>query len=72
MPATMKELGIDQWPVAERLALLEGIWESIAASPEGLPLTEEQQRELDRRLADLDATPQNVLTWEQIRPTPRR
>jgi putative addiction module component (TIGR02574 family) len=67
MPPTMKELGIDRLPVADRLALLEEIWDSIAAAPEELPLTESQKQLLDRRLADLNANPDNVLTWEEIK-----
>jgi putative addiction module component (TIGR02574 family) len=63
----MKDFGIDRLSVADRLALLEEIWESIAATPEELPLTEEQKRLLDRRLAELDANPENVLSWEEIK-----
>ena len=36
--------------VEERLALLEYLWESIVDHPEAVPLTDEQRRELDRRL----------------------
>jgi putative addiction module component (TIGR02574 family) len=66
MAPTMKDLGIDQLSVAERLALVQEIWDSIAAAPEGVPLIESQKGELDRRLADLDANRDNVLTWEEI------
>jgi putative addiction module component (TIGR02574 family) len=67
MPATMKELGIDRLSVEDRLTLVQEIWDSIAASPKPLPLTEDQKRLLDRRLADLDANPSNILTWEEIK-----
>lgn len=67
MPPTMKELGIDQLPVSDRLALMHEIWDSIAATPEDVPLAQEQRQVLDRRLAELDADPDNVLTWEQIK-----
>ena len=36
-------------PVAERMRLVEAIWDSISAAPESLPLTEWQREELDRR-----------------------
>jgi putative addiction module component (TIGR02574 family) len=36
-------------------------------SQEHAPLSEEQKQELDRRLADLDTDPDNVLTWEEIK-----
>jgi putative addiction module component (TIGR02574 family) len=62
----MKDLGIDQLSVADRLVLVMEIWDSIAANPEALPFTEDQKRLLDRRLADLDANPTNVVTWEEM------
>ena len=53
--------------VAERIEIVEAIWDSIAASPESLPVTEAQKRELDRRLAEYRATPEAGRTWEEIR-----
>ena len=38
--------------VAERIQLVEDIWDSIAADPERLPLPAEQAAGLDRRLDD--------------------
>jgi putative addiction module component (TIGR02574 family) len=37
-------------PVAERIKLVEDLWDSIAADQGGLPLTADQKVELDRRL----------------------
>ena len=39
-----------QLSIAERVHLAEQIWDSIAAQPEMLPVTEAQRAELDRRL----------------------
>lgn len=36
--------------VAERLQLIEELWDSVADAPEVAPLTEAQAQELDRRL----------------------
>jgi putative addiction module component (TIGR02574 family) len=66
MSPTLKTLGIDQLSVEERLALVEEIWASIAADVELSPLTEEQQREVDRRLAAHRANPQAAIPWEQV------
>lgn len=66
MAPTMKDLGIDRLSVPDRITLVQEIWDSIAADPESVPLTERLKLELDRRLADLDANPDNVLTWEEI------
>ena len=53
--------------IDERLALVEAIWDSIAAKPEQLPLTEAQMLELDRRLAAHKANPKDVIPWETIK-----
>jgi putative addiction module component (TIGR02574 family) len=63
----MKTLGIDRLSVAERIALVQEIWDSIAAEDAAPDLTDAQRRELDRRIAELDADPNNVLTWEEIK-----
>lgn len=53
--------------VAERIQLVEDIWDSISASPEMLPVTAAQKKELDRRLADYRANPTAGRSWEEIR-----
>lgn len=53
--------------IDERIALVQAIWDSIAAETDPIHLTEPQKRELDRRIAELDANPRNVLTWEEIK-----
>lgn len=67
MAPTIQELGIDRLPIADRLALLDEIWNSIAAAPEQLPVTEEQKHTIDRRIAQLEANPKDVLTWDDIK-----
>ncbi len=67
MAVTMKSLGIDQLSVADRIALVQEIWDSIAATPEEVPLTEAQKQEFDRRLADLETNLESVLTWQEIK-----
>lgn len=37
-------------PSAERLALIEKLWDSLAATPEAIAVPEAHLRELDRRL----------------------
>ena len=44
-------------PAAERAELAVALWDSLDDLPEGLPLTEEQRTELDRRLAAHNADP---------------
>ncbi|WP_236234920.1 addiction module protein, partial [Pseudomonas tohonis] len=45
-------------PPAERIQLAEDLWDSVAAHPENLPpLTDEERREIDQRLAWPPTTP---------------
>lgn len=54
-------------PVAERLRLVEEIWESILASPDALPLPESHRLELDRRLKLHREDPEAAEPWEVVR-----
>jgi len=67
MAARMKSLGIDRLSIGERLALVHEIWDSIASFPQKIPLTETQKRDFDRRIAELEANPENVFTWKEIK-----
>ena len=57
---------------AERLRLLEQVWESFCAAPETLPLSGAQRRELDRRVAELDAGTMPVRPWDEVHEEIRR
>ena len=63
--ATLAE--IESLSIEERLALVEAIWDSIAAESENLPLTDAQRQELERRLVDDEANPDDVVSWEEVR-----
>lgn len=59
--------GITGMSIDDRIRLVEGIWDSIAAEQDQLPLTEAQKRELERRLADHAANPDEVVPWEEVK-----
>ncbi len=63
MRVSLKSLGIERLSIAERLLLVEELWDSIAADT---PLTDAQRAELDRRLADHEANPDDVVSWEEV------
>ena len=67
MAATVKSLGIDRLAVEERLALVEEIWDGIAAESGAVPLTDAQRVELERRYADDDSNPDGVTPWDQVK-----
>jgi putative addiction module component (TIGR02574 family) len=64
---TLEALGIDRLSVAERIALVQAIWDSIAAEPDAAPLTDAQRQELERRANDDDANPDDTVPWEQAK-----
>ncbi|MFO0844778.1 MAG: addiction module protein [Gemmataceae bacterium] len=67
MTPTLQSLGIDRMSVEDRIALATAIWESIASEPHPPLLTEAQRQELERRLADHAANPEDVVPWEQVK-----
>ena len=56
-----------QLSAAERLELVEELWDSIADEDQALELTSEQREDLDRRLAEADADPTGGSPWEEVR-----
>ena len=54
-----------QLPMDERLKLVEDIWDSIAATPEVVPVPDWHRAELDRRLER--ASPGPGLSWDDVR-----
>lgn len=47
-------------PAAERLRIVEAIWDSIAAEPERIPVTDAQRREIEERLAEYRRDPETL------------
>lgn len=58
----LPKLDVDALTPAERLLLIEQLWDSL--DEEDVPLTEAQQAELARRIADLEANPADQMSWE--------
>lgn len=61
MSVSVKTLSIDRLDVDERLALVEEMWATICADAMAFPLTDVQRAELDRRVADDDAFPDDMV-----------
>jgi putative addiction module component (TIGR02574 family) len=53
-------------PLAERLQLVEDLWDSIAADQAGVPLQEWQARELRERAARFDAGEETLHSWDEV------
>ncbi len=66
MSPTVQSLGIDRLSREQRIALVQEIWDTIAAEATPPMLTEPQRRELQRRVAEDETNPDDVVPWEQV------
>jgi putative addiction module component (TIGR02574 family) len=52
---------------AEKLQLVEDLWDDLASTSEKVPVHEWQKEELARRKQNLQDNPSSGLTWEEIK-----
>ncbi len=52
---------------AEKLQLVEDLWDDLAAGPDALPVHQWQKEELARRKSNLMNNPASGLSWEQVK-----
>jgi putative addiction module component (TIGR02574 family) len=57
---------------AEKLQLVEDLWDDLASNPEDVPVHEWQKEELVRRKANLTRHPASGLAWEEVKRRARR
>ncbi len=53
--------------IDEQIELVEAIWDGIVSRGTAPSLTEAQKAELDRRLADHLANPDDVVPWSEVK-----
>lgn len=58
---------IQSLSVADRLRLLEEIWDSLVETPDAVPVTEAQRRELERRRRAHARNPSATKSWARVR-----
>jgi len=56
---------------AEKLQLVEDLWDDLAAAPEAVPVYEWQKQELTRRRLNLQKNPGSGLHWEAVKRSAR-
>ncbi|MDX6558940.1 MAG: hypothetical protein QOF72_1989 [Blastocatellia bacterium] len=54
-------------PLAERIEIVEALWESITQEGYEPPVTSEQAAEIDRRVEAHRRNPNDVVSWESIK-----
>jgi putative addiction module component (TIGR02574 family) len=52
---------------AEKLQLVEDLWDDLAASPDDVPVHEWQKLELARRKENLQSNPSSGASWEDVK-----
>jgi putative addiction module component (TIGR02574 family) len=52
---------------AEKLQLVQDLWDDLAANPANVPVEDWQIEELDRRKANLERNPASTLTWDEVK-----
>ncbi|MGH8278027.1 MAG: addiction module protein [Gammaproteobacteria bacterium] len=62
---------VRQLSMEDQLALVEALWDEIAKRDAAPPLTATQKTELDRRLADHEAHPDDVVSWNEVKASAR-
>ena len=67
MTVSMKAFGLDQLTPAERIVLVEELWESITIVPESVPVTDAQREDLQRRLDAFRDDPKAGSTWADVK-----
>lgn len=58
---------VRQLSVQDQLELVEALWESIAKRNAVPGPTDAQKTELDRRLAEHEASPDDVVSWSEVK-----
>lgn len=58
---------LDQLSTSERLQLVQDLWDSIAAEPESVPVTEAQKEELERRLSIYREEQDAGTSWTEVK-----
>jgi putative addiction module component (TIGR02574 family) len=53
--------------VDEQIELVEALWDNIVERNAVPPLTEAQMAELDRRVAEHEANPNDVVSWDEVK-----
>lgn len=52
---------------AEKLQLVEDLWDDLPTVPEAIPVHEWQKQELERRKTNLQRNPVAALSWEETK-----
>lgn len=58
---------VDAWPVGDRIRLTNELWDRLLKQGHEPDISEELKAALDRRLAEDDCEPDDVVPWETVK-----
>jgi putative addiction module component (TIGR02574 family) len=61
---------VDAWLVGDRIRLMNELWNRLVDQGHEPELSEEMKAELDRRLTEDDAEPDDVVPWAEVKQVP--
>lgn len=64
---TVGNVSIFDLSPAEKLQLVEDLWDELASTPESVPVHDWQRDELARRKVNLTKNPTSGLSWEEVK-----
>ncbi len=59
--------GLSKLSTAEKILLLEDLWDSISAEESAIPVPGSHKTELDRRMAKAKSSPGSLLTLDELK-----
>ena len=67
MAHSIKDFDFSKLSPVERILLAQDLWDSAHEEAQALPLTPEQQVEIEQRIAALDAGTMPAYPWEEVK-----
>ena len=67
MTPTLESLGIRTLPIEDRLRIANDLWDSVENDSPKRELSDALKSELDRRIADDDANPDEAMPWGEVK-----
>ena len=58
---------VDAWPVEDRIRLMNELRDRLVDQGHETEVSDEMKAELDRRLAEDDAVPDDIVPWEEVK-----
>lgn len=58
---------VDEWPVEDRMRLIEAVWDSLESTPGAARLTPAQEQDLRQRIEESRSNPKAGSPWEEVK-----